>query len=311
MTVAPRAALAWAIAILAGTLCPQDYLVTVATTGAIFAVWGQSWNLLSGLSGNISLGHSAFIAVAAYATIILFKEYGVPPLVGWLAGVIAAVALAAIIGIVTLRLRGPYFTLATLSIAAVILSLLLHFKALTGGANGLAITFAHDNWIDLEFTNVRAYYALAVTLLLAITALAHLIRRGKLGFAMLAIQSSEEAAAAAGIRIARVKVAAFCISAATTAAAGVLYAFFLGFADPNHLSGLLLSVEIALIAFVGGTGYLVGPIVGAAFFEIVDASANAFAGASGGWDALILGGAVVAVVMLEPRGLVALGRRPP
>ena len=303
------AVLVWTIALALGLLSPRDYLVTVATTAAIFAVWGQSWNILSGLSGNISLGHSAFIAVAAYATIILFKQFGVPPVIGWIAGVVAAAVLAAIIGMVTLRLRGPYFTLATLSVAAVILSLLLHFKAATGGANGIAITFAHDNALALEFTNVRVYYAFAITLLLAITLLVHLIRRSKLGFYIVAIQSSEEAAAAAGVRIAQVKVAAFCLSAALTGLGGILYAFFLGFADPNHLSGLLLSVEIALIAVVGGTGYLVGPIVGAIFFELVDASANAFLGAAGGWDALILGFAVVAVVMLEPRGLIALVRR--
>ena len=309
MRTAVIAAVVWAIALVAGLLTPRDYLVTIATTAAIFAIWGQSWNLLSGLSGNISLGHSAFIAVAAYSTIILFKQFGVPPVVGWIAGVFAAAVLAAIIGTVTLRLRGPYFTLATLSVAAVILSLLLHFKAATGGANGLAITFAHDNPLDLEFTNVRVYYVLAVTLLLAITLLVHAIRHSKLGFSILAIQSSEEAAVAAGVRVAYVKVTAFCLSAALTGLGGILFAFFLGFADPNHLSGLTLSVEIALIAVVGGMGYLAGPIVGAIFFELVDASANAFLGAAGGWDAMILGFAVVAVVMLEPRGLLALGLR--
>lgn len=315
MKTTVAAGAAWAVALALGLLSPKDYFVNVATTAAIFAVWGQSWNILSGLSGNISLGHSAFIAVAAYTTVILFKHFGVPPAFGWVAGVAAAVGLAAIIGAATLRLRGPYFTLATLSVAAVVLQLLLRFKDLTGGASGLAITFARDNPLALEFTNVRAYYALAITLLFAVTMIVAAVRRSKLGYYILAIQSSEEAAAAAGVRVARVKVAAFCLSAALTAIGGVLFAFFLGFADPNHLSGLTLSVEIALIAVVGGSGYLIGPIAGAIFYELIDVSANAFAGASGGWDTMILGFAVVAVVMLEPRGLVALalraaGRRP-
>jgi branched-chain amino acid transport system permease protein len=301
--------LAWTSAAAAGLLLKENYFVSVATSMAFLALWAQSWNLLCGLTGNISLGHSVFIAVAAYVTVILFQQAGVSPLLGGLLGILASAILAGVIGAATLRLRGPYFTLATLSAAAVVLSLILHYSELTGGPGGLAITFAHNSPLDLEFTDVRAYFLIATALLAAVTLFLDLLKRSKLGFYIAAVKSSEEAAAAAGVRVALVKVIVFCLSAALTGLGGVVYVFYIGFMDPNFLSGLTLSVEIALIAVVGGTGYLIGPIVGAIFYETIDVTANATFGAAGGWDVTILGFVVVVMVMTEPKGLCALALR--
>lgn len=291
---------------LAGVSLQNNYLVTVATATAFLGVWGQSWNLLGGLSGNISLGHSMFVAIPAYVAVLLFQKLGLSPLIGALAGVAAAVALAAVIGAATLRLRGPYFSLATLSAGAVVLSLILHYDELTGGPSGIAISFAKDAPEKLQFTNVRAYFLIAIALLAAVTLCLDAVKRSRLGYYIAAIKSSEEAAAAAGIRVARVKVLAFCLSAFMTALGSVFYVFFIGFLDPNFLASLTLSVKIALIAVVGGSGYLIGPIVGAIFYESIDAVANAWLGAAGGWDVMILGFSVVAIVLTDPRGLCAM-----
>lgn len=296
----------WALVAAAGASLQNNYLVSVATATAFLAVWGQSWNVLGGLSGNISLGHSMFVAIPAYVTVLLFQQADLSPLLGALLGVAAAVALAAVIGAATLRLRGPYFSLATLAAGAVVLSLILHYDELTGGPSGVAISFATDAPEKLEFTNVRAYFLIAITLLAAVTLCLDMIKRSRLGYYIAAIKSSEEAAAAAGIRVAQVKVIAFCLSAGLTALGGVFYVFFIGFADPNFLASLALSVKIALIAVVGGTGFLIGPIVGAIFYETIDAVANAYLGAAGGWDVMILGFSVVAIVMTDPRGLCAM-----
>ena len=293
----------WAVLAVAGVLLQNNYFVSIATSAAFLAVWGQSWNVLSGLSGNVSLGHSMFVAIAAYVTILLFQQAGVPPLIGALLGITAAVLLAVVIGAATLRLRGPYFSLATLAAGAVVLSLILHFDELTSGPSGIPISFAHDAPENLEFTNVRAYYLIAVTLLAGVTLVLDTIKHSQLGYYIAAIKSSEAAAAAAGVRVALIKVLAFCLSAALTALGGVFYVFFIGFADPNFLAGLSLSIKIALIAVVGGTEFLIGPIVGAIFYETVDAVANAYFGAAGGWDVMILGFSVVAIVMTDPRGL--------
>lgn len=299
----------WCFLAIAGILLQNNYLVSVATSAAFLGVWGQSWNVLGGLSGNVSLGHSMFVAIPAYVTVLLFQQADVPPLLGALLGILAAVAVAAVIGAATLRLRGPYFSLATLAAGAVILSLILHYDELTGGPSGVAISFAKDAPEKLEFTNVRAYYLIAITLLAAVTLFLDMIKRSRLGYYIAAIKSSEEAAAAAGVRVAWIKVLAFCLSAALTALGGVFYVFFIGFADPNFLAGLTLSIKIALIAVVGGTGFLVGPIIGAIFYETVDAVANAYFGAVGGWDVMILGFSVVAIVMTDPRGLCFMAQR--
>jgi branched-chain amino acid transport system permease protein len=298
----------WALVAAVGVSLQNNYLVSVATATAFLAVWGQSWNVLGGLSGNISLGHSMFVAIPAYVTVLLFQQADLSPLVGALLGIAAAVVLAAMIGAATLRLRGPYFSLATLSAGAVVLSLILHYDELTGGPSGVAISFAKDAPEKLEFTNVRAYFLIAVTLLAAVTLCLDMLKRSRLGYYIAAIKSSEEAAAAAGIRVARVKVLAFCLSAVLTALGSVFYVFFIGFADPNFLASLTLSVKIALIAVVGGTGFLIGPIIGAIFYETIDAVANAYLGAAGGWDVMILGFSVVAIVMTDPRGLCAMAQ---
>ena len=304
-----KALAVWVLALALGFFAGSGYLVQMATATAILALWGQSWNLFSGLSGNISLGHSAFVATAVYITLVLFVRWGVPPLWGGFCGVGAAVALAALIGAATLRLHGPSFSLATLAAAAVVLALILHYPDLTGGASGVALAFTHNAALSLEFTDGRVYYAIAVTLLFATTLLVRWVRQSRLGYYIAAIKSSEQTAAAAGVHVARVKVAAFCLSAGLTAVGSVVYVFYLGFADPNYLAGLTLSIEIALVAFLGGADFLLGPLVGAIFFELIDTGANALVGASGGWDMMVLGFAVVAAVMIEPRGLCAMAVR--
>ena len=296
----------WVVAVACGLLAEDKYLLTVATATAFLGMFAQSWNLQSGFSGNLSVGHSVFISVPVYVTLILFQQAGVAPIIGGFVGVLAAVCVAAAIGAATLRLRGPYFALATLSASAVMLGLILHFSDLTNGPSGIAIPFTEDAPLNLEFVDVHVYYVIAVTMLAAVTVFVSIARRSKLGFYAAAIKSSEEAAAAAGINVARVKVAVFCLSAASIGFGGVVYVFFIGFADPNFLAGTTLSVEIALIAVIGGLDYLVGPILGAVFYELIDVTANASFGASGGWDTMVLGFSVVLLVMTEPRGLCEL-----
>jgi branched-chain amino acid transport system permease protein len=298
-----------ALVAAASFLIQDSYILGVMTVTTFLAIWGQSWNLLSGLSGNVSLGHSVFIAVPAYVTVVLFQTWHVPVLAGALLGIAAAVALAAFIGAATLRLSGPYFTLATLSASAVMLSLILHFSDITGGPNGIPITFTEADWTNLEFDHPRSYLLVALGLLCVVTIFVAGFRRSRLGFYVAVIKSSEAVARAAGIRIALVKVVIYCMSAALTAAGAVVYVFYLRFLDPGFLAGLTLSVEIALFAVVGGTGFLAGPILGAAFYELIDVVANAHFGDVGGWDVMVLGFSVVVIVMTEPRGLCELALR--
>lgn len=296
----------WATALLVAAFVTNQYILTVATAAAFLGMFAQSWNIQSGLSGNLSVGHSIFIAVPAYVTVILYQEAGIPPMVGGLIGVFAGVVVAAIIGAVTLRLSGPYFSLATLSASAVVLGLILHFGEITGGPSGLPITFTKDNPFHFEFVKVYPYFVIAATLLAAVTLLLSLTRKSKLGYYAAAIKSSEESSAAAGVQVARVKIIIFCLSAASIGVGSVFYVFFIGFADPNHLAGTTLSVQIALIAVIGGLNYLVGPILGAIFYETIDVTANAMVGAAGGWNTMVLGLSVVILVMTEPRGLCEL-----
>jgi branched-chain amino acid transport system permease protein len=296
----------WCVALIIGLMVKNEYYLTVGTITAFLALFSQSWNLQSGFTGNLSVGHSVFVAVPIYVTLILFQQVGIPPVLGGLAGILLAVAIAAAIGGATLRLSGPYFALATLSASAVVLGIILHFSGLTNGPSGISIPFSKTAALNLEFIDVHTYYIIAITLLAAVTAFVSLARHSRLGYYAAALKCSEETAAAAGVRVARVKVTVFCLSAALTASGGIVYVFFIGFADPTFLAGPTLSIEIALIAVIGGLNYLAGPIIGAAFFELVDVWANARFGAAGGWSTMILGFSVVLLVLTEPRGLCEL-----
>ena len=107
----------WCVALIIGLMVKNEYYLTVGTITAFLALFSQSWNLQSGFTGNLSVGHSVFVAVPIYVTLILFQQVGIPPVLGGLAGILLAVAIAAAIGGATLRLSGPYFALATSQLA--------------------------------------------------------------------------------------------------------------------------------------------------------------------------------------------------
>ena len=294
-----------AAGVLGGFVVNSNYYLGIATTAMCFAVFGMSWYLQGGLAGQISLGNALFVAIGSYVPLILFTHAHLTPVLGMFTSLAISVAVAALIGTITLRLRGPYFGLATLSVTAVALEVTEHFQGLTGGANGLAVP-ATGGAVDLQFSSNRWYYLMSLGVLAFVTVVVAVLRQTRLGYYLRIIRASEEAAAAAGVHVARVWVVTYCISAALTSIGGVVYVYYLTFADPSYLLGLTLSIDIALVVVIGGMNNLAGPIVGAIVFEVVTAAANAYGGSSGGWDVLVVGIVVVLVVMVEPRGLVML-----
>ncbi|WP_233554787.1 branched-chain amino acid ABC transporter permease [Deinococcus cavernae] len=273
----------------------------------IFAGLAMSWNILGGWAGQTSLGHAALLGVGAYTMTLLAMPERVPggvPLAPWwgtLIGMALAALLALVWGGLTFRLRGSYFVLSTIAVALVIRLIAIN-SDWTGGAEGLFMPEL-PKFLGLDLFDRKAEYWLAFAFVALTLLVTHLIRRSRLGYALQAVREDEDSARALGIDPTRMKVVAFMLSAALTALGGSLYALYLQAFEPHTLLELPISVQIALMAIIGGRGSIQGPIIGAlllaAFGEIFRAN---FANA----NLLIYGVLILLVTLFAPDGLMGL-----
>jgi branched-chain amino acid transport system permease protein len=274
----------------------------------LYALMAQSWNVMAGFSGQISLGHAAFFGIGAYASSVLFAKYGVTPWIGLLIGMIVSALVAAAIGIPTLRLKGHYFAIATLLIGSGIQIIFQRWEWV-GAASGIYVPIDRISpWFSFQFHGGKIpYYYLA----LAATALAYLfvwkLRRTRFGFRLQAVRDEPEAAASLGIAIAQHKVLAFMISAAMMSVAGTFYAQYVLVVDPERLFSIDISILVLLMTVLGGSGTLWGPALGAAILVPLSEYTRIWLGGTGGAiDLIIYGILIVLICLYRPRGILSL-----
>lgn len=278
----------------------NNYLVQVFFRIALFAALGLAWNIVGGYAGQLSLGHVAFFGVGAYGY-ALFSE--LPSISKWgalLLSALISVAMAALIGVIAFRLRGPYFTLATIAFAEV-LRLVATNLPVTGGAIGLTVT---SLFTGRSFW--RSFYFAAVTLAV-ITFLANVwVSRSRFGYYLMAIREDEDTAETVGINTTGCKLQSLLISAFFTALGGALYASAFQFMIPDSVLNIDISIQIAIIAMLGGAGTLLGPVVGAV---LLLAASEVFKNRFKESHLLIYGILIVVVVLFLPEGIVGGLRR--
>jgi branched-chain amino acid transport system permease protein len=253
----------------------SPYALSVATLILFFAYTGQAWNVMMGFAGQLSLGHSLYVGVGAYAAAGLFTHYGIGPWAGvWLAIVLCAL-LGALIGFLAFRfgISGVYFALLTIAFAEFTRIGFDHIDWL-GGPGGLFLKVAQRDQVDLaHFRGPPAMYYYAI---LALTVFAfiscYFLLRSKAGYYWQAIRENEEAAQALGINTFRWKMLAVVISSALTAAAGVFFAFYYNNLFPEQIFHISRSIEIILGPIIGGIGTLFGPVLGAAVLTVLSDS---------------------------------------
>jgi branched-chain amino acid transport system permease protein len=227
---------------------------------AVFVVAIVGLNLLTGYSGQISLGNGAFMAIGGYTTALLVHHIGLPyGLTIPLAGLLAAAA-GVMIGIPALRLRGIYLALATFALALAVTPVLNNFDTFTGGHNGINLRPAAAPW-GLDLSNEQWLYFLCWSVAVVLFVPAWLLLRSRTGRAWMAIRDSETAAMANGINISFYKTLAFALSAFYAGVAGSLQAVVLSYINPDSYS-LNLSLSLLIGAVVGGLGSLWGPLLG-------------------------------------------------
>jgi branched-chain amino acid transport system permease protein len=277
----------------------------------IVALAAQGWNLLGGFGGQFSFGHAAFFGTGAYAMALLQVRGGVN---AWLAMPLA-IGLGALaglfIGVLSFRadLRGSYFALVTLAFAEVF-RVLANAWSFTGGAAGVLVPLK-PGIEQMQFTDKRAFYWLALAFVATTLVLTAMIARTRFGAYLVAVRENEDAARALGADAFRIKLTAIALSGAITAAAGALYTQKFQYLDAKVAFGAWISVDALLGAIVGGIGTVLGPLIGTLVLlglgEVTKSSITQLtSGAVAGMDLVIFGGLLIACVAWAPQGILGL-----
>jgi len=288
-------------------LTSADVVLNFMVGALIVALSAQGWNLLGGFGGQLSFGHAAFYGTGAYVTALLQQRYGVNAWAGAVLGVAAGALVGAAIGFLSFRagLRGSYFALVTLAFAEV-LRILANAAPLTGGAAGLLVRLdvRADNF---QFASRATFFYVALGCVAVALLLTWSTSRSRFGARLAAVRENEEAARALGIDAFATKLRAITLSAAITAAAGVLYVQYYLYIDSNLAYGAGVSVAALLAPVVGGVGTVLGPVIGAVALEGLGQLTRLVAGSVPGIDQMLFGLMLVAAIAFMPGGLV--GRR--
>jgi branched-chain amino acid transport system permease protein len=299
------AAAAAGLALLALPLVATSYQTHILVLIAFYGTLALAWNVLGGMAGQISLGHSLFIGAGAYLSTVLYLWFGISPWFGLVLSALLGAGIGAGLGYVVFhrRLTGIYFALVTLAFAEMAYYLVSNLDAL-GATNGLYIPPA-ASLAAFQFSSKMAYYYAALGLLAVAVAVSVAISRSRLGYLLSAIRQNERAAAALGINVVAGKLAAAAVSGALAAAAGTFYAQYVLFIEPESLLGISFSVESLTYAFVGGVGTPLGPLLGAAILvPISEALRSVLGGRFTGAHLIVYGLILIAVIRLAPDGLV-------
>jgi branched-chain amino acid transport system permease protein len=296
-----------AAALVLPLLVSSAFVIDIFVRILLFAFVGVAWNLVGGYAKQLSLGHAAYFGLGAYTSTLLLIHYDVSPWIGMLAGGIVAMAASLPIGALCFRLRGPYFAIATIATAQVLMLLFLKFRDFAWGAEGTTIPNFGDSPLMMQFDGKAPYYYIVLALLAVSLAVTWRIENSWMGYYLVAVGEDEDAAEAIGVNALRMKRNIYLISAFLTALAGTYYVQYIYFIDPNTAFSFNVSVEAALVSIIGGIGTLWGPIVGTVLLEATSALLQSWLGGGhGGVQLTVYSLILLAVVLYRPTGLIGV-----
>ncbi len=272
------------------------YLLFPAILVAINATVAVGLNVLTGLTGQISLGHAGFVGIGAYAATLLTARLDLSWFLAWPAAGLIAAAFGVLVGVPALRLTGPYLTIATLGFGVAVHQVLTNWEALSGGRMGLPVPRVAFG--PAALTNDQRLYYLAVGVAVLLTWAAANLARSHVGRAFVALRDSDIAAEVMGVNLTRYKVLAFAVSAFYAGIGGALFAQALRHLEPQSFD-LLQSITYFAMIVVGGLGTVSGAVLGAGVITLLPG----YLGELRAWLPVIFGTAIILIMMVEPRGL--------
>ncbi|MBW1769378.1 MAG: branched-chain amino acid ABC transporter permease [Deltaproteobacteria bacterium] len=278
----------------------DKYVLGIFVMIFYYAYLGQSWNVLTGYTGHISLGHALYIGIGAYTSTYLAQAFGLSPWIGMFAGALVAVVVALCLGYLGFRfgLRGVYFVILTIAFAEITRLVVSHIEAL-GSFSGIFLDFKPS------FSN----FALGFMIFSVIAV--RLIETSKLGRFMVAIREDEDAAQALGVNAFKYNMIAIAISASMTSLAGTFYANYIFYIHPDSLFGMGLSIELILRPIIGGLGTIFGPVIGSFILTPLSEITRAYFAKGGleGLHLIIYGILAILVVLFMPKGIIVYVKR--
>ena len=283
----------------------SNYIITVAVTCFLFSCFGVCWNMISGYGGQISWCHAVFVSIGAYTTILMNNLAGWSPFVAIPVSMALSFIISTVIGKISFRYRGPFFSITTIAFAEIVRVLLLNFRDFTGGSAGITRPYIGASFWNLMFKNDTPFYYISFGLMAGVVYITYRFEKSKTGYYLKAIKGDEDAAISLGIDTSRIKLTAFQLSAVLTAVIGVFYGAFINYVQPNTICGMDFSVQIGSVVIVGGLGTVWGSMIGAFILIPLIELANILLGAQGGAQ-LLYGLALIFVVIAQPRGVIYL-----
>jgi branched-chain amino acid transport system permease protein len=301
--------------ILAVLLCLplalNNYWMEIFILIFYYAYLGQCWNVLTGYSGNISLGHALYVGIGAYTSTRLAIVFGLSPWLGMIAGAVLAALVGLSIGFLGFRfgLKGVYFVLITISFAEIGRLIALHLESL-GSFMGLFIDFTPGFW-NMQFKGNVPYYYIALGLLIFSLVVVRKMETSKWGRYLVAVREDEDAAESLGVDTFKYKMMAIGLSSFMTALAGTFDANRIFHLSPDRVMSMGLSIEIILRPIIGGMGTVLGPVVGSFLITLPAEWTRAYLSEVGrpGLHMVIYGFVLIFAVFFFPRGVMPLLER--
>ena len=286
-------------------LVKNPFIGDIITSIFMFAALSLSWNILGGYTGQFSLGHAGFFGIGAYTSTLLLVHFNLSPWLGMLAGGVVTAFVGGLVFYPNFRLRGIFFCLASLAFTEVVRILATHFRGLTEGSMGITLPFK-VGWAHMMFRDKTGYMIIALSFMVLLAVVTWLLERSRFGYKMIAVREEEETAETLGINSARTKLYATLVSAFFTGCLGTVYAQYTLLIDPDSVFNVMLSVEFALLAILGGIGTILGPIIGACILVPIDTLMRGYLGqAQQGITFLAYGTLLVLVVLFLPNGVLS------
>jgi branched-chain amino acid transport system permease protein len=269
-----------------------------------FIVLATAWNILGGYAGYVNFGTSAFVGIGIYTSVFLLKAFGAPLFLQIAVAALVGAALGVGIGLLTLRLRGIFFSIATVAITIIAETLITNWT-FVGGATGVQLlrpepTAPFDSYIKMLFVVAAVLVVIAV-------ALARYVQNSRLGRGLRAVRDDEVAAETSGVPTLNLKLVACALSGALMGAAGAPSAMYLQFADPVSAFNLNYSVSALAMSLIGGTSHWIGPVLGAILLSTTQQLLTVTI--SSEVNVLVLGVMLVLFVVGAPEGIIGLVRR--
>jgi branched-chain amino acid transport system permease protein len=292
-----------AAAVASTQLIENEYFFFAGYVVLQFVLLATAWNILGGYAGYVNFGSGAFFAAGAYVAVALIKAYQAPLALQVVAAMLVAGLMGFAVGAMTLRLRGIFFSIATVAVAVICETMVMNWS-FVGGARGIAVLAPPST---LFASNTRMLFVLMAAFALLAVAAARAIQISWLGRGLRALRDSEEAAESLGVPTLRLKLLAATVSGALMGLAGAPFPTYMNFVEPASAFSLNYAVSALAMPIIGGTAHWVGPVLGALLLASMQQIVTVTV--SSELNVLIVGVLLVAFVVLAPRGILGLLQR--